>query len=195
MTEERNQQLHEVDWSKLPPPQDDGGADHLHGSQLPSVRLPATSGETVDLANLSGVSAIFIYPRTGPPDQPLPEGWDMIPGARGCTPQACAFRDLKKELHLAGVDQIYGLSTQSTEYQREAVSRLHLPFPILSDEGLNLQSKLNLPTMVVEEMVLLKRLTIIARNSTIEKVFYPVFPPDQSAEDVLNWITSNTGKS
>lgn len=180
--------LNEVDWSELPAPEDDGGADHLLGSTLPSLSLEATDGTRVDLSSLPGRTVVYIYPMTGRPDVPLPEGWDMIPGARGCTPQSCAFRDHHAELQELGVAQLFGLSTQDSAYQQEAAERLHLPFPLLSDETLHFAKALKLPTFEAAGRQLLKRLTLIADDGRIAKVFYPVFPPDRSAEDVIAWL-------
>src|SRR5438270_6038865 len=172
----------------LPLPQDDGAARHLTGAALPDLALAASDGSEVNLARLKGRTVVYIYPRTGRPGQPLPEGWDGIPGARGCTPQSCGFRDHFAELKRLGVAQLYGLSTQSTEYQREAVERLHLPFAILSDADLKLTGALNLPTFTVEGMTLIKGMAWVIDEGVITKVFYPVFPPDRSAEDVVNWL-------
>ncbi len=180
--------LLEVDWSKLPAPRDDGRADHLRGMRVPSGELPATNGEQVDLASLEGRSVVYAYPMTGRPETPLPDGWDLIPGARGCTPHSCAFRDHAAEIAGLGVNSIFGLSTQTTEYQQEAVERLHLPFPLLSDASLALTTALVLPTFEVDEMVLIQRLTLIIDAGVISKVFYPVFPPDQNAEMVIDWL-------
>jgi len=174
----------------LPVPEDDGACGHLPGMTLPSVPLLATDGRQVDLAVLSGRTVVYAYPRTGRPDQPLPEGWDAIPGARGCTPQSCAFRDHHAELRELGAD-VYGLSTQDTKYQQEAVERLHLPFPLLSDSSLALTRALGLPTFEVEGMALHKRLTLIIHDGAIEHVFYPVFPPDRNAGDVIAWLREN----
>lgn len=171
----------------LPVPTDDGAADHLPGIQIPSVPLSSTAGETVDLSALSGRTVVYCYPMTGRPGSDLPSGWDEIPGARGCTPQSCSFRDHHAELQALGA-RVFGLSTQDTEYQREATQRLHLPFALLSDEDLAFADTLRLPTFEVDDMVLLKRLTLIIRDGRIEKVFYPVFPPDRSAEDVVGWL-------
>jgi peroxiredoxin len=176
------------DWSTIPAPADDGAARHLPASALPSVPLPATDGSTVDLASLRGLGVVYAYPRTGRPDRANPEGWDMIPGARGCTPQSCAFRDQFAELRAVGVAHLFGLSTQDTAYQREAADRLHLPFPLLSDQDLRLAGALRLPTFEVEGMTLLKRLTLVIEDGVIRHVFYPVFPPDQSAEEVAAWL-------
>jgi|SRR5215204_2539983 peroxiredoxin len=171
----------------LPVPTDDGAADHLPGIQIPSVPLSSTAGETVDLSALSGRTVVYCYPMTGRPGSDLPSGWDEIPGARGCTPQSCSFRDHHAELEALGA-RVFGLSTQDTEYQREATQRLHLPFALLSDEDLAFADTLRLPTFEVDDMVLLKRLTLIIKDGRIEKVFYPVFPPDRSAEDVVGWL-------
>ncbi len=191
MTSTNQAGLHEVDWSKLLAPEDTGEANHLIGMKLPSIALPATSGENVDLSRLTGRTVIFAYPMTGRPDVALPNNWDMIPGARGCTPQACAFRDLRDELKEAGVGSVFGLSTQNNEYQLEAATRLHLPFPLLSDASGSLRVALNLPSMDVEGETLLRRITLIIDNATIVKVFYPVFPPDENARLVLDWTRSN----
>jgi peroxiredoxin len=167
-----------------PTPIDDGASDHLAGMRLPSVALISTSGDTVDLSSLAGVIVVYCYPMTGRPDRALPEGWDEIPGARGCTPQSCSFRDHHAELRALGA-RVFGLSAQDTEYQREAVERLHLPYELLSDEGLAFAEALSLPTFEAEGMTLFKRLTLIIEDGRIEKVFYPVFPPGKNAEEVL----------
>ncbi|WP_372001991.1 peroxiredoxin [Tistrella mobilis] len=180
--------LTHVDWSSIPAPADDGGAGHLADARLPDLSLPSTAGGTVRLADLSGWTVLYFYPMTGRPDQPLPEGWDMIPGARGCTPQSCAFRDHAAELAEAGVSAIFGISTQDTAWQREAAERLHLPFPLLSDADLQLTRALNLPVMEVEGRRLIRRLTLITRDGQVRRVFYPVFPPDRNAGDVLDWM-------
>ena len=172
----------------LPVPTDDGGARHLTGMNLPDLALPATDGSSVSLRNLTGRTVVYAYPRTGEPGKPLPEGWDAIPGARGCTPQSCAFRDHFAELGRLGVAALFGLSTQDTAYQREVAERLHLPFAILSDAGLALTHALKLPTFEVAGMTLLKRLTLIIDDGKVTKVFYPVFPPDRSAEEVMRWL-------
>jgi peroxiredoxin len=171
----------------LPVPEDDGAADHLPGMRLPSVPLASTSGETVDLSALPGRTVVYCYPMTGSPDRSLPAGWDEIPGARGCTPQSCSFRDHHAELRSLGAS-VFGSSTQDTEYQREAATRLHLPFALLSDSDLAFAGALGLPTFEVDGMVLLKRLTLVIDEGWIEKVFYPVFPPDRSAEEVVEWL-------
>ena len=164
----------------LPRPIDDGGAAHLEGSMLPDVALAATDSSEVRLARLTGRGVVYAYPRTGQPGKALPEGWDAIPGARGCTPQSCAFRDHFAELRGLGVAHLFGLSTQDSAYQREAAERLHLPFPLLSDEGLAFTKAAGLPTFETSGMVLLKRLTMVIDAGRVTKVFYPVFPPDRS---------------
>jgi len=175
----------------LPVPQDDGACDHLAGMKLPSIALPSTRGQMVDLSKLRGGTVIYIYPRTGRPDQEVPTGWNEIPGARGCTPQSCAFRDHYEELKRAGAAQVFGLSTQDSAYQREAVERLHLPFELLSDEKLAFARALELPTFEVDGMMLIKRITLILRGGVIAKVFYPVFPPDRNASEVIAWLGIN----
>jgi peroxiredoxin len=182
----------EVDWSKIPVPQDDGEARHLTGMVVPDVPLRDTDGTRVSLSKIPGRVVLFAYPRTGVPGQiSLVDGWDMIPGARGCTPQTRAFRDLHKEITVAGVARVFGVSTQDTAYQREAAERLHLPFPLLSDEKLALSNALRLPTMEVAGMTLIKRLALVIDDAIITKVFYPVFPPDRNAGDVLAWLEQN----
>jgi peroxiredoxin len=175
----------------LPVPVDDGACAHLTGRSLPDLQLQSTDGTRVSIARLEGRTVLYYYPRTGQPGQPLPTGWDDIPGARGCTPQACGFRDHFQDLTKAGVRQVFGMSTQDSEYQREAVGRLHLPFPLLSDKELVLANALELPTFEVDGMTLVKRLTLIVDGNRITKVFYPVFPPDRSAEDTLHWLMEN----
>ncbi len=175
----------------LPAPQDDGAARHLEGMKLPSLRLPATAAGEVDLAALRGRTVLYIYPRTGRPGQPLPDGWDAIPGARGCTPQSCSFRDHFAELKGLGVSHLYGMSTQDTDYQREAAARLHLPFALLSDAGLRFTRALRLPTFEVAGMTLQKRMALVIDDGIVAKVFYPVFPPDQSAGAVAAWLRAS----
>jgi len=169
---------------------DDGATDHLPGTRLPSVPLISTAGEPVDLSKLPGRTIVYCYPRTGRPDQDLPRGWNEIPGARGCTPQSCSFRDHHEELRALGA-RVFGLSTQDTEYQREAAGRLRLPFELLSDERLEFAGALALPTFEADSMILLKRLTLVIEDGRIEKVFYPVFPPDKNAEEVIGWLSRN----
>jgi len=184
-----NPNLLAVDWSSIPTPIDDGAARHLEGLSLPDVALPATDGSHVSLARQAGRVVVFAYPRTGEPGKPaLAEDWDMIPGARGCTPQACAFRDLHGELIAAGATAVFGLSTQDTGYQLEVAKRLHLPFSLLSDAKLTLTTALRLPTMEVAGLTLVKRLALIIDDGRIAKVFYPVFPPDKNAAQVRGWL-------
>lgn len=171
----------------LPIPLDDGACRHLTGLFLPSIVLTSTAGRIVDLSRQAGRVVVYCYPRTGQPGVDLPAGWDEIPGARGCTPQACAFRDHYAELRQLGA-QVFGLSSQDTAYQREAVERLHLPFELLSDAALEFAGHLQLPTFEVDGLTLIKRLTLIVNEGQIEKVFYPVFPPDQNAQDVIDWL-------
>jgi peroxiredoxin (alkyl hydroperoxide reductase subunit C) len=181
-----------VDWSKIPAPEDDGGARHLIGAALPPVSLLATDKTRVTLAELSGRTVVFGYPRTGEPGKiSIVDDWDMIPGARGCTPQTCSFRDLFSDLKAAGAQHVFGLSTQDSAYQSEMAERLHLPFLVLSDEGLELTRALNLPTMEVSGLTLIKRLALIVDDGRITHVFYPVFPPDRNAGDVLAWLKDN----
>ena len=188
--------LLEVDWRQIPAPTDDGGAAHLKGLMVPAMSLLATDDTSVDLSVLPGRTVVFAYPRTGEPGKiSLVDDWDMIPGARGCTPQTCAFRDLFAELKAAGASQVFGLSTQSNEYQTEMASRLHLPFPVLSDEKLAFTRALNLPTMEVAGLTLIKRLALIVDDAKITHVFYPVFPPDRNAGDVLDWLKANPAKA
>jgi peroxiredoxin len=175
----------------LPVPQDDGGTRHLDGLRLPALKLPTTDGGEVDLARLAGRSVVYIYPRTGRPGQALPDGWDAIPGARGCTPQSCSFRDHFAELRELGVSHLYGMSTQDTDYQREVVQRLHLPFPLISDAGLRFTQALRLPTFEVDGMMLIKRMVLVIDDGVIAKVFYPVFPPDESAGAVVVWLRAS----
>jgi peroxiredoxin len=173
----------------LPVPKDDGACDHLPGLALPALTLRATTGETIDLAEVGaqGTAVLFIYPRTGRPGEQLPTGWDLIPGARGCTPQSCAFRDLHGEFTERGVE-VVGLSAQSPEDQTEFAERVHLQFPVLSDPSLQLAAALNLPTFSVDGMTLYKRVTLVIREGEIVRAFYPVFPPDRNATYVLAWL-------
>ena len=164
------------DWSTMPIPADDGGARHLPGLRLPALALPATGGAAVDLSALPGRTVVYAYPRTADPEHGSPEGWDGIPGARGCTPQSCAFRDHYKELRGLGVAQVFGLSTQGTAYQQEAAARLHLPFPLLSDAALALTHALGLPVFQAGGMTLLRRLTLVldaARSRTSSIPYSP----------------------
>jgi peroxiredoxin len=180
------------DWSAIPAPVDDGAPNHLIGTRVASVSLPATNGETVDLSKLPSRTIVYAYPRMGRPGVENPEGWDMIPGARGCTPQTCSFRDHFAELKELGVDHLFGLSTQDSDYQREAADRLHLPFAILSDDRLTLTRAMKLPTFETSGMTLLKRFTLVIDDGKVEHIFYPVFPPDRSAKDVIEWLSRKT---
>jgi peroxiredoxin len=177
-----------IDWSRLPPPVDDGAARHLPGTAVPDISLLATDGSEVSLARLDGRTVVYAYPLTGRPGTALPDGWDEIPGARGCTPQSCAFRDHYQDLLGAGTAHVFGLSTQDTAYQREAAERLHLPFRLLSDAALRLTTGLKLPAMLVDGATLLKRMALIIDDGVITHVFYPVFPPDRNAVEVLEWL-------
>jgi peroxiredoxin len=177
--------------AELPVPVDDGAAEHLLGAELPSLVLPSTTGGELDLAGSGrGVVVIYVYPRTGRPGEPLPTGWDQIPGARGCTPQSCAFRDHMRDIAAYGASVI-GVSAQSPAEQLEFVQREHIPYPILSDSALELAQVLRLPTFEAAGMQLYRRLTFIARDLQIVKVFYPVFPPQQNASDVLSWLSES----
>ena len=177
------------DWSSIPAPPDDGAAAHLLGVRLPSLPLPATDGASVDLSALPGRIVLYAYPRTGQPGADNPAGWDMIPGARGCSPQSCEFRDHFGELRRLGVDGVFGLSTQDTAYQQEAAGRLHLPFPLLSDAAGGLTRAMKLPTFEAAGMTLLRRFTLVIDGGTVSHVFYPVFPPDRNAADVVAWLS------
>jgi len=174
----------------LPVPADDGACDHLSGLKLPDITLTTTSGSQINLSKLKETVVLYFYPMTGRPDMNLPDGWDAIPGARGCTPQACAFRDHHAELKSLETD-VYAISTQAQQYQKEAKERLHLPFDLISDKGLELKKALSLPTFVVENKELFKRLTLIVKDSAIVKVFYPVFPPDENPDNVISWLQTN----
>jgi peroxiredoxin len=176
--------------ANIPAPIDDGACDHLPNMPIPPIALMSTSGRMVSLADAPHRTVVYCYPRTGEPDKDAPNGWDEIPGARGCTPQSCAFRDHFRELQALHAD-VFGLSTQTTAYQQEAVERLHLPFELLSDAQLELATALRLPTFTVASMVLIKRLTLIINNGVIEHVFYPVFPPNKNAEEVVVWLAQH----
>jgi peroxiredoxin len=175
----------------LPVPQDDGAARHLAGALVADVALPATDGSLISLARLTGRTVVYAYPRTGEPGRPsLAPDWDMIPGARGCTPQSCSFRDHHSELAGLGA-RVFGLSTQDTAYQREAAEHLHLPFPLLSDASLAFAMAMRLPVFEVAGHKLLKRATLVLRNGVVEHVFYPVFPPDRNAAEVVAWLSAH----
>jgi peroxiredoxin len=174
--------------ANLPAPTDDGAARHLPGMALPDLALPSTANRRVNLSTVTSPRlVIYAYPMTKRPETALPQGWDEIPGARGCTAEACAFRDHRAEL-AALQAAVFGVSTQSTEYQQEMVKRLHVPFEILSDEQLAWATALRLPTFSIGGMTLLKRLTLIVRDRRIEHVFYPVFPADKHADEVIAWL-------
>jgi peroxiredoxin len=174
----------------IPAPQDDGRARHLAGAKLPDVALPSTGGGRVNVSKLRGRTVLYIYPRTGVPGVDPPPGWDQIPGARGCTPQSCGFRDHFVALKALGVAHVFGLSTQGSSYQKEAADRLHLPFPLLSDAALDFATSLHLPLFMTAGMTLLARMALVIDDGTIAKVFYPVFPPDKNAEEVIGWLRS-----
>ena len=176
--------------SDLPIPQDDGAAKHLVGTRLPTTSLHATTGKQFNLGELKGRLVIYCYPMTGQPNVALPDGWDQIPGARGCTPQSCSFRDHYQELRSLGAE-VVGLSVQSTEYQQEMADRLHLPFAVLSDVDYQFQQALQLPTFVAAGMTLLKRITLIANDGVIEAVHYPIFPSDSDPAWVMDYLKNN----
>tara|TARA_B110000977_G_C10835621_1_gene399874 strand:+ start:117 stop:671 length:555 start_codon:yes stop_codon:yes gene_type:complete len=175
----------------LPAPIDDGAASYLTGMTMPAISFTATDHQNVNIKLLQGFTVIYIYPMTGRPGVPLPDNWDAIPGARGCTPQSCGFRDQHNEFGKFNV-QILGLSSQKTNDQLEAKERLHLPFELLSDERLILKERLQLPTFIAAGMELYKRITLIVKDGVIVKVFYPIFPTGSNAEKVLSWFQSNT---
>jgi peroxiredoxin len=181
--------LHQVNWHELPVPTNDGSASHLKGAEVPGVNLRSTSGGRIDISTIQGRVVLFIYPMMGRPDVALPSGWNQVPGARGCTPQSCAFRDLFKEIRSAGADAVFGLSTQASDAQREAKQRLHLPYELLSDATGDFGRALLLPTFALNGSTYYRRLTLVVLNGVIEHVFYPVFPPDQNPADVLSWLT------
>jgi peroxiredoxin len=177
----------------LPVPEDDGAADGLPGRMLPALALPSTAGEPIDLAQAaSGTLVLYVYPRTGTPGEPIPEGWDEIPGARGCTTENCSFRDHARELAELGAT-VHGLSAQAPDEQRAFAEREGMPYPLLSDSGLSLAGELGLPTFEFQGTRLYRRLTLVARAGRIEKVFYPVFPPDTHAGEVVGWLRDHAG--
>jgi peroxiredoxin len=172
----------------LPVPVDDGASDHLPGSDVPAVALPSTLGGELDLAEAARERVVvYVYPRTGVPDQPSPDGWDDIPGARGCTPESCAFRDAREELARRGASLV-GISAQTPDEQAEFAQREHIPYPLLSDHDLVLADRMGVPTFEAGGQRLFKRLTFVADEGRIVKVFYPVFPPDRNADEVLAWL-------
>jgi peroxiredoxin len=174
----------------LPPPVDDGASDHLEGMELPSLALPSTDGAPVDLSALPGRLVVYCFPRAGKPGIPSPAGWDRIPGARGCTPQSLAFRDHHHKIRALHAE-VFGLSAQSPEEQSEIAARLQLPFALLSDQRLEFAGALKLPTFEADGMTLIRRLTLVVTEGAIEKVFYPVFPPDKSADEVIVWLLAH----
>jgi len=177
----------------LPRPVDDGAALHLAGRLLPAVTLPATDGSQVRLDRAcAGRWVLFVYPSTGKPGEPIPKGWDEIPGARGCSQEACSFRDHLASLRAHGVERVVALSADPTEYPRALVRRFHLPYPVLSDPGLALARALELPTFAALGRTLYKRLTLVVRGDRIEQVFYPIFPPETHASEVLEWLDANS---
>lgn len=184
----------ESDFRRLPPdlpvPVDDGAADHLPGMELPDLALPSTRGDAVNLAKAAAAApalVLYVYPRTGTPGETLPEGWDATPGARGCTPQNIGFRDHRAHLDVLGAE-VFGLSAQTTEDQRAFAEREHMPYPLLSDPELRLADALGLPTFEIGGMTLYRRLTLVAREGVVARVFYPVFPPDRDAANVVAWL-------
>ena len=185
-----------ADFSSLPPdlpePIDDGAANHLEGSTVPRLTVASTAGAEVDLRASSSWTVIYAYPMTGKPGAPLPPGWNEFPGARGCTPQSCSFRDRYTELAALGA-RVVGLSSSSLEFQREAKQRLALPFELLADPELEVAEALRLPTFTLGGATYYKRLTMLIRDDLIKKVFYPVFPPHLNASDVVAWLRDSTG--
>jgi len=176
----------------LPPPQDDGATRHLPGRQLPPLAFQTTNGEHVQLDAIScGRWVLYLYPQTGEPGAALPPGWDQIPGARGCSQEACSFRDNLAALQGQGLQHVLALSTDRAEYQQHLVRRLQLPYPMLSDPELTLARELDLPTFQANGLTLYKRLTLVMHGDRIEHVFYPIFPPDAHAEEVVEWLEAN----
>ena len=182
--------LTNVDWSKIPAPKGEENLSHLNNYTIKQVKLKSTDDKLVELSEIKGLTIIYIYPMTGQPDKPLPDNWDNIPGARGCTPQSCSFRDNFNQLKKLSVDNIFGLSTQNNQYQKEMVKRLSLPYQVLSDEKLEFANQLKLPIFEVENMKLIKRITLILNNNKIIKYFYPVFPPDKNVNDVIKFLVN-----
>jgi peroxiredoxin len=174
--------------ANLPVPVDDGACAHLVGRELPDLALPSTSGPGINLRHRPGWTVVYAYPLTGRPGVPLPAGWDAIPGARGCTPESCGFRDHHAEIRRLGAE-VFGLSSQTTDYQREVHDRLHLPFDLLSDEAFAWADALSLPTFTVDSVRLLRRMTLVCRSGVIRHVFYPVFPPDRHAAEVVEYLS------
>ncbi len=177
----------------LPIPEDDGACAHLLGKHLPHLSLASTSGLPINLSQCPAVSVLYAYPLTGRPGVPLPPGWDEIPGARGCTPESCAFRDHHAEIRQLGAE-VFGLSTQATDYQKEVHERLHLSFDLLSDEAFTFTDALSLPAFSVASMRLLRRVTLISFSGVIERVFYPIFPPDRHPAEVVSYLKTRNAK-
>lgn len=178
--------------SDLPVPEDDGACDHLKGMKFPSVSLASTAGDNVDPSSLDGLSVLFCYPRSGAPGEVIPDEWNAIPGARGCTPQACSYRDASDDFLALGVNHIFGVSTQDTHYQLELKDRVHLPYQLLSDKHHELIKALNLPTLEWKGTTLIKRLTLVIEDGKIIETWYPVFPSDKNAGEVLKWLDSRS---
>jgi peroxiredoxin len=180
-----------TNYNQLPPdlpiPIEDGATNHLIGMMLPNISLKSTRGYSINLRGIRGNVVIYCYPMTGQPNVPLPEGWDQIPGARGCTPQSCSFRDHYQELQALGAEVI-GLSVQTSDYQKEMTGRLHLPFPVLSDSNYEFQNAMNMPTFVAAGMILLKRVTLVATNGVIKAVHYPIFPSDSDPAWAIDYL-------
>jgi len=174
--------------SNLPVPKDDGACDHLPGKVLPSISLSSTSGQSVDLSKVSGLCIVFCYPRMAPPSEDVPKEWDDIPGARGCTPQACSFRDLAKQLSKHGVETLYGLSTQDVDFMKEAKERLHLPYDLLSDVKLDFANAMGIPTFDYQGETRIKRVTLAVKDGKVVKHWYPIFPSSENAPNVLKWL-------
>jgi peroxiredoxin len=182
--------------SDLPRPEDDGACSHLTDLPIPNISLPPASNPSnlVDISKLPGLTIIFCYPRTGAPGEVVPPEWNNIPGARGCTPQACSFRDNRPQLKSLGVNQLFGLSTQDTNYQQEVHTRLRLPYDLLSDGKLEFQKALNLPTFEWQGQKVIRRLTLAIEDGKVAKWWYPIFPPDSNVFHVLEWLKERSRK-
>lgn len=191
MTAELPQDFLRVIPDDLPVPEDDGACDHLTGSRLPSVPLRSTADQWVDLSELPGLTVVYCYPMTGRPGTLLPDGWVQTPGAAGCTPQSCSFRDRHRDLQALGA-RVFGLSAQSTADQQEAAERLALPYDLLSDSQLTFAAALGLPTFKIADLHLIKRVTLIVREGQVIQHFYPVFPPDKNVEATIAWLQSTS---
>ncbi len=178
----------------LPVPADDGACDHLEGTPLPSLLLKTSSGNSVDLSEEKGVVVIFFYPMIGSPDSPPMEDWNDIPGARGCTPQTCSYRDSYQQLTELGA-KVFGTSSQAFEEQSEAAVRLELPFQLLNDSAFQLTESLKLPTFEYQGVKMIKRLTLVVVDGVIRKVFYPVFPPNENVNHVIAWLNEENATS